>query len=210
MSDAPSAEPLQFDRAEPIAGGMPCASCKRPLEGEYWTLNQLRLCADCAPKVTASLGLRAGAWPRAVLFGLGAAAAGAVLWFGIEYFLHLRLGLVAIAIGWMVGKAIRKATGAGAGPEFQVLAIALTYLSVASSNLIMVAAVSGGEIGGLLDPGVLMHLLTLPVTGGSPMGIIILGIALYEAWRFSKGVAVRVAGPFRLAPTPSAALAPHV
>jgi hypothetical protein len=44
---------------------------------------------------------------------------------------HLEIGIVAILIGYMVGYAVRKGAGGRGGRRFQILAVALTYASVA-------------------------------------------------------------------------------
>jgi hypothetical protein len=44
---------------------------------------------------------------------------------------HLEIGIVAILIGYMVGYAVRKGARGRGGLRFQVLAVALTYASVA-------------------------------------------------------------------------------
>jgi hypothetical protein len=67
---------------------------------------------------------------RAALFGIAAAIAGAVLYYAVIAITNFEIGLVAIAIGYMVGYAIRKATGGRGGRVFQILALVLTYWSV--------------------------------------------------------------------------------
>jgi hypothetical protein len=44
---------------------------------------------------------------------------------------NLEIGIVAILIGYMVGHAVRKGAGGRGGRRFQVLAVTLTYASVA-------------------------------------------------------------------------------
>jgi len=43
-----------------------------------------------------------------------------------------------------------------------------------------------------------------PFLGGvrNVMGIIILGIGLYEAWKLTRAVTIRILGPFRVEPAP--------
>ena len=68
---------------------------------------------------------------RAGVFGLAAGIAGAAIYFAVIAFAHLEIGIVAILIGYMVGYAIRKGAHGRGGLRFQIMAIALTYLSVA-------------------------------------------------------------------------------
>jgi hypothetical protein len=66
---------------------------------------------------------------RAALFGLVAAVLGAVLYYAVIAITNFEIGIVAIAIGFMVGYAVRKGAHGG-GRRFQVLAVALTYWAV--------------------------------------------------------------------------------
>src|SRR4029450_6773668 len=66
----------------------------------------------------------------AALFGLGAAIAGAILYYAVIAITNFEIGIVAIAIGFMVGWAVRKGAGGRGGRRFQVLALVLTYWAV--------------------------------------------------------------------------------
>jgi hypothetical protein len=55
----------------------------------------------------------------------------AALYYAVIAITDFEIGIVAIAIGYMVGYAIRRATHARGGRRFQVLAMALTYAAVA-------------------------------------------------------------------------------
>jgi hypothetical protein len=144
MSDTPTAagnESLQFDRVvvEPGAsGGQPspgvaCSSCRQSIPIQYYSINGHVVCEHCRDKIEDAVKTPEGVGPFviAALFGLGAAIAGAFIYFAIMYFGHLEIGIVAILIGYMVGYAVRKGTGGRGGLRFQILAIVLTYGSVA-------------------------------------------------------------------------------
>jgi hypothetical protein len=68
---------------------------------------------------------------KAIVFGFGAAVVGAIIYYAVMRYLNLEIGLVAILTGWMVGKAMSKATAARGGRLLQVSAALLTYVSVA-------------------------------------------------------------------------------
>jgi hypothetical protein len=70
-----------------------------------------------------------GTLALAAVFGIGAAIAGAALYYAVIAITNFEIGLVAIAIGYMVGYAVRKGAGGG-GRRFQILAILLTYWAV--------------------------------------------------------------------------------
>jgi hypothetical protein len=136
----PAAE-LQFDTVTPatseagvppVPTGVSCAACARPLDTEYFDVNGKPVCDSCRAAVERHTetpgGL--GVFARAILFGVGAAIAGAVLYYAVIAITEFEIGLVAIAIGYMVGYAVRAAAGGRGGRRFQVLAIVLTYWAV--------------------------------------------------------------------------------
>jgi hypothetical protein len=131
---------LQFDRA--VAGGegataedaagVVCVGCGTTIRTAYFAAGDATICGAC--KVKLEMGDEAGrqwsTFARAVLFGLGAAIAGAALYYAVIALTGFEIGLVAIATGFMVGYAIRKATGDHGSRRYQILAAALTYFSV--------------------------------------------------------------------------------
>jgi hypothetical protein len=68
---------------------------------------------------------------KAIVFGFGAAVVGAIIYYVVMRYLNLEIGLVAILTGWMVGKAMSKATAGRGGLLLQISAGLLTYASVA-------------------------------------------------------------------------------
>lgn len=242
---------MQFDKVEQEApaAAPSCAACHRPLD-EYFELGGNMMCATCAASLTAGKGSRA--FFKALLFGAGAAALGTIIWLAILSATKMEIGLVAIAIGLLVGFAVRKGAGGGAGWKYQTLAMVLTYMSITFSYVPMVlkglsqaadqrdaaaatAAAEGAQApdkpaaatgaGGAPDPAaakpavstgavVVAYLfvfgfaMVLPFLAGveNIMGWIIIGIALYEAWKINRRVPV--SGPFRLRAVGEAADAP--
>ena len=134
----PSVDSLQFRRAQPITSTEPqaersCAACKQLISGEYYQVQNHVICAGCAEKIRAG---QQSAKPvpllRPVLYGIGAALAGSIL-YAIPLAMGFQIGIVALLVGWMVGKAIRKGSyGVGGRPQ-QVLAVALTYFAISTS-----------------------------------------------------------------------------
>ena len=70
-----------------------------------------------------------GPFAKATIFGLVAAILGAALYYAVIAITNFEIGIVAIAIGYMVGFAVRKGAGGG-GRRFQVIAVLLTYWAV--------------------------------------------------------------------------------
>jgi len=135
--------PLQFDRVETgqsgqaarsaaTASGVPCQACGLTIRTTYFSLGNATICGRCRASFEQSSEASRG-WPaffKACLFGLAACIAGAIVYYGVIAITNLEIGLVAILIGYMVGYAVRKATGGFGGLRYQVLAMALTYFAV--------------------------------------------------------------------------------
>lgn len=143
MSDdeAPNAaDDIQFDRVEtkPSSGsstaqpGVTCGSCRRAIHTQYFSIRETPLCEPCKVAFEASqVASRSwGTFGRAVLFGGGATIAGAVMYYAVLAITKLEIGLVAIAIGYMVGYAVRRGSRGWGGLRYQILALSLTYYSV--------------------------------------------------------------------------------
>jgi hypothetical protein len=199
-----AADDLQFDRAESTAssaGGMTCTVCKRPIADAYYTANGATICGDCRQRLAAQLAVPGGNLLRAVLFGVGAAVAGAVLYFAVAAISGYEIGLVAIAVGWLVGRGIQLGNAGQGSRPYQIIAVTLTYLSVAGAYFALaVRGVAGGwPLGGLQQIALLIGLPIMSAVGNLPGGLIslfILFIGLHQAWRMTGRVSIDLLGPF--------------
>jgi hypothetical protein len=151
MTPADDAQALQFETAIPLEGaanalvgpdGVTCRTCQQAIPDEYFDVNGQPVCAPCRQALEQHAEPPRGAMPiaRAALFGLGAAVAGAILYYAVIAITNFEIGLVAIAIGFMVGYAIKKGTHGRGGRTFQVIAVVLTYWSVGLAYLPLVIA----------------------------------------------------------------------
>ena len=80
---------LQFDKVEstaPSADRTTCAVCKLEIGDSYYAINGHVVCPRCKQAVEESRqsGFAAGRFFLAALYGVGAAALGAVLWYAVE------------------------------------------------------------------------------------------------------------------------------
>ena len=96
-------------------------------------MNGSTVCTSCRATVEAAAEVPRGVVPLAAAgaLGLGAAIAGAIIYYAVIALANLEIGIIAILTGYMVGYAVRKGAGGRGGLRFQVLAVALTYFSVA-------------------------------------------------------------------------------
>jgi predicted nucleic acid-binding Zn ribbon protein len=123
---------LQFDRVETAAPGAPsvaCSKCSRAITTYYYTVDDASICSLCKRTLEMEQARRKAGMMRAALYGVGAAIAGAVIYYGVIAITNLEIGIVALLIGYMVGYAVRSGAGRG-GRRFQLLAAGLTYVSV--------------------------------------------------------------------------------
>jgi hypothetical protein len=134
-----SGDDLQFDRvegagaiAEPAAASVVCSTCQTTIRTAYFNVDAAATCGRCkvAAEMRANSGRGWGTFFKAGAFGLIAAIAGAILYYGVIAITELEIGLVAIVIGFMVGFAVRKGAKGNGGRRFQVLALGLTYFAV--------------------------------------------------------------------------------
>lgn len=201
MSTSPEPQPnLQFEHAEVPTAGVSCNACKQPIADQYFQINGSVTCNGCRDSVVQLLdvGFNANDFAKALGLGSLAALGGALLWAAVAHFTGYELGLIAIVVGLMVGKSIQWIINGRGGLPFQILAVLLTYSAIAMSYVIL-ASVQGyfsqESASGLIS--IIIAAYILPVQGGF-MGLIILGVALYEAWIFTKRPEIQITGPYQI------------
>ena len=202
-SGDPTATPLQFDTVEPAAGAAPptagatvqCFSCSRPIDN-YFELNGKIVCNSCRANIlhhfTGPMGF--SRFAMVALKGAGAAAVGSLLFYGVRAITGYELGLVGILVGYFVGITVNKGSNSRGGWRMQTLAIALTYLAIVSTYVPAMLKMTDNVV---LIAGVA---LIAPFLAGAQnfMGILIIGFALYQAWKMNKRPTLAVTGPFRV------------
>ena len=111
-AQSPAGDGLQFQTAETVDDRKRCTFCKAVLDGTYYQIQGLNACAPCAEARQAYQDLPDSRekFLKALLYGAGAAFAGLVVWATVQVVTGFNIGLLAIAVGWFVGTAIKKAT----------------------------------------------------------------------------------------------------
>jgi hypothetical protein len=261
----PLAAELQFDRAvfeEHVSPALACRLCEVPIADTYFEVNGQPTCASCRDVLVASVGADRGMRGIfvALACGLGAGVAGALLYYAVLALSGYEIGLIAIAVGLMVGHGVKWGSGGRGGRRFQVMAVAITYVAIISTYVPFVVAgmkesaektapaspaqsgpassspapthasgraATGSPLAapaavaapaaaptpaqapapeapltfGELMIGVAIFaglLLVLPFLGGfeNIIGLLIVGFALWEAWKVNRRVILSVSGPF--------------
>jgi hypothetical protein len=203
------AEGMQFDHAEfenSDAPAVACTACNRAIEGQYFEINHAVVCEPCRDAIEAQLkgGSGLARIVRATILGGGAAAISAV-----GYALFIRLtgldwSLISVLVGFIVGTSVRKGSGGRGGSFYQAMAVLLTYLAVGLTHTSLALAGAGlpGDV--WLQPAFLLGiselLFKIPVmhAQNSPISILIIGFALWEAWKLNKPLKLIVTGPYRV------------
>jgi len=264
---------LQFDRAEfANRPAKKCTACKGGIQDAYFTINGAVICGNCCQTVQAQPAAGSGMrrFIKAAIFGSIAAALGCGIYLAVLWGTGYEVGIIAILVGWMVGKAVNNGSGKRGGRVYQCLAVFLTYTAIASSYLPLIVSemmklhdkekaatakagdtkavpaktvaapapagkeastavavpntdTENAEEAGTPAPArlgvlgflfalfvLLLFAFALPFLAGfqNIVGLIIIGIGLYEAWVMNRRVVLDIKGPFPIAPPSPAEASP--
>ncbi len=123
----------QFSTAEYASKGGPdrCASCTQPIGDTYFRVNGALACPNCAQRAAGNLPTDSHtAFVRGVMFGVGGAILGMILYAAFSILTGLIIGYVALAVGYIVAKAIKMGSRGMGGQRYQIAAALLTYAAV--------------------------------------------------------------------------------
>jgi hypothetical protein len=220
----PSPHDLQFQHAEPLsetASAQACVLCKQPARGAYYQAQGHVVCAPCAQRLKAGQDAAPqNSLLRAALYGAGAALAGCALYALVAIVLHAEVGLIAILVGWMVGKAIRQGSYGRGGRPQQILAVALTYFAITTSYIPVIlyhAASNSHRVEQRQDAPAeprpvtsfgTLALYLLVVTAIAPfmsltsgmsawISLFIIFIGLQRAWKLTERHEIPLTGPYQ-------------
>ena len=128
----------QFGTAEYAStpGVNRCRSCQQELTAAYFRINGMLACEKCTRQLEAQTPKDThSAYVRGILFGLGGAIVGLILYSAFGILTGIEIGYVALAVGWLVGTAIKKGSNGVGGRRYQIAAVALTYAAVSLSAI---------------------------------------------------------------------------
>jgi len=134
---------LDFERAETTSNSAPaCAQCATPITDRYFTLGSHTLCEAChfAFQNMKAQGNPATRFVGAAGLGGIAAAVGCGIWMTVTEFTGYEIGLIAIAVGYIVGLAVHVGSRRVGGLAYQLLAVVLTYSAIVMIDVPMIAA----------------------------------------------------------------------
>jgi hypothetical protein len=126
----------QFNTAEYSSSGEVCKSCKQPISASYYRVNGMLACGNCAEKVRQQSPKDTHtAFVRGITFGIGAAILGFVLFAGFVIITGISLGYISLAVGFLIGKAMKLGSNGIGGRRYQIAAAALTYAAVSMAAI---------------------------------------------------------------------------
>jgi hypothetical protein len=213
----------QFARAEYSggAGNPTCKSCGQPISGAYYQVNGAVTCSNCARQIKNQIPTDShAAFARSMLFGIGGAILGLVLYVAVALTTGLIIGFVSLAVGYIVGKAVVMGSGGLGGRRYQIAAVLLTYMAVSLAAVPIAisqqvkqrsaqqhAQVSGSATANAPKMSPAKAVATLTLLGlASPflsladpahgiIGLIILFVGIRIAWKITAGRPVKILGP---------------
>jgi hypothetical protein len=226
MGDNASSGVPQFSTAEyqNKPGETVCKACGRDIIGSFYKVNGALSCAGCAQKIREQTARDShAAFVRGVLFGIGGAILGLILYVAFALITGLVAGIISLAVGYLVGKAIVRGSGGVGGRRYQVAAVLLTYMAVSlaavpitlaqyykqhsaqqqaqaavpATSLAPPAMGFAKALGTLALIGLASPFLALSNPGQGAIGLIILFVGIRIAWRITTGRTVNIEGPFR-------------
>jgi hypothetical protein len=123
----------------------------------------------------------------ALLAGVFAAVLGALVWMGVQVAMHLKIGFVAIAIGALVGLAIRLA-GNGRGALFGILGAVLTFAGCLGGEILANLYEASSPQQSMLDLAKSVdypQMISVIFSKMDPIGYLIYGIGIFEGYKLS-------------------------
>lgn len=187
--------------------GVNCHLCDQSIRREYFDINGSVCCEPCKGAVEKNFegGFDIQNFIKSFMLGLPVAALGAGLYYAISAVTGFEFGLIAVLIGWVVGMAVMKGSGNRGGVPYQILALSLTYIAIAGTYLPYAMGALKNIDSNEITAQVLMQLvsvvvlaLAVPFLMGfeNIIGLLIIGFGLYQAWKSTKKLEVKIMGPF--------------
>jgi hypothetical protein len=118
-----------------------CGQCGRKIGIRSFVLNSKLVCDRCATRANPAASDHA-VFARSLVFGMGAAILGLTVYAGFTIVTHFYLGYVALAVGWLVAKAMMMGSRGVGGTRYQIAAVTLTYAAISLASVpILIAKV---------------------------------------------------------------------
>jgi len=133
MQDNQATQTPQFSTADygTSQTGDTCKVCKHPVGRTYYRANNAVVCGRCTDNLKRQIPQDSHtAFVRAILFGIGGFAIGMALYAGFVIATGISIGYLALAVGFIIGKAMMTGSKGVGGRRYQIVAVLLTYAAV--------------------------------------------------------------------------------
>jgi hypothetical protein len=136
-------------------------------------------------------------YTKAVAGGVLGGIVGVLLWWGFTVMTRISLGLVAIAIGFLVGQGVVRFSGGKRSRNLQVLSVVIALASfVVASYLVNMSFINEAlakqgdarRVG--FPPGSLDAFVRVVGMNFGLMDVVFLAITLFEAWKIPRPIAL--------------------
>jgi hypothetical protein len=221
MNDALQFEKWEYTGDEPLT----CATCQHAITRVYHEMNGRLFCDRCRRNAEIALnsGSRFTRAMRAIVAGSAAAVVGALVYVGVTKLTGYELSLMTILIGYIVGTAVRWGSNGRGGWAYQALAVVLTYVAIVSTYApSVVEAMADMDRRQIAEPAtaaaptpaarssavrlaamvavVSVIVCVAPFMLGvkNAIGLVIIGVGLYQAWKVNRRLMLNFSGPHRI------------
>lgn len=133
----PPANPTpQFATADYSGSGDVCKSCHQAISGAYYRINGSLACERCTTQLQTQLPKdNHASFVRALMFGIGAAILGLIGYAAFSIITGIQIGYISLAVGWLIGKAMRTGSRGIGGLRYQIAATLFTYAAVSMAAI---------------------------------------------------------------------------
>jgi hypothetical protein len=196
----PSSSGLQFDKAEfHDSTPLQCAVCKAPITAEFYQINGQAVCPSCRNQAATEVGSPAASrLGIAIAAGLAAAVAGVCLYWIVAILAGRPWNIVALAVGWVVGYAVRWGSRGRGGLPYQAIAVGMTYLSISAWHARYFLPTDLGNVTASDFVTAFGNGFMYPWTRGTSAIFlwVLIAFGLHQAWSMNRGVQLQITGPF--------------
>ena len=184
-----------------------CARCQTALsEGDRVTAQDRIFCRSCYEVLQLQLRRSVASlsedinYPMALLGAVLGGAVGVLAWWGFTVLTKIGFGLVAVAIGFLVGQGTARFAGGKRSAGLQVLAVVVGALSflvatyLVNMTFVNEALVQTGEVWRVpFPPASLKMFYRVAAVNFGVMKLVFLAIVIYEAWIIPRPVKLTTA-----------------
>jgi hypothetical protein len=181
-----------------------CAQCGRTITAiDRVAAGDRVFCRSCYASLRAELEQVARAMSSDIHYGNAAAgallggAAGVLLWWGFTVLTQISFGLVALAIGFLVGYGTVRFAGGKRSAELQALSVSVSLVSFFCASYLVnmtfinrALARQGDHFRIVFPPDSVEAAYRVLAVNFGLMDVVFLAIVLYQAWKIPRPIAL--------------------